>query len=137
MDCFQVNLYDLQPSQVYISAAKLASVQYALGCGGTMLLEPIQVKQMGEHLVITEGHTRSLALYLQGYQTVKAVWEPDELDEAMYDQCVVWCQEEGISKVSDLSARVVCHEAFEAFWLQRCRVMHILIKRHQLGPHKK
>ena len=121
MQTFEVRLLELQPSQIYVSLAKLKTVEYMLycGCGKTFL--PVTVARFENQLILTEGHTRALALYLQGYQTISAIWEPLPLTEKMYQQCLRWCQDAEVFSVADLAPRIIEHETFEILWLQRCR----------------
>lgn len=120
-EVFELRLLDLRPSQLYVSSCKLRSVDYAFCCGGASMLEPLPVVKIDGQWVLTEGHTRSLALYLKGYQTVKVFQDPDKIDLEMYQTCLSWCQNEGILSVADLAPRLVDHKTFEALWIQRCQ----------------
>lgn len=122
MKSFLVDLEDLQPSQLYISAGKLDVMRAAISHHG--FAEPLPVKHLGEELVLTDGHTRAFAAFESGQKCVPVVWDMDELDWEAYEICVCWCKEEGIRTIADLAGRVVNDEVYQRMWLDRCREMH-------------
>ena len=115
---FMMALDRIQPSQLYISEAKLAWVKEDGG-----LHEPLPVKQLAGRVVLTDGHTRAFAAWQAGRPEIEVYWDPDELDWEAYEICVTWCEAEGIRSVADLAGRVVPPEAYEVIWLQRCAHM--------------
>ena len=115
---FVVRLDDLQPSQLYISEAKLARVEEKDGAQG-----PLPVKQLAGRVVLTDGHTRAFAAWQAGRRDIEVYWDPDELDWEAYEICVAWCRAAGIRSVAGLAGRVVPPEEYEVAWLQRCAVM--------------
>ena len=114
----------LQPSQLYISAAKLRGVRGELALAGPATLSPLPVIRLGEDVVFTVGHTRAFVAWLAGLRRVRAAWDMDELDTQAYEICVSWCKEEGIRTIGDLQDRVVDADAYQALWLNRCAAMH-------------
>jgi hypothetical protein len=120
METFDADLSDLQPSQLYISSAKLAEVQRLVGAKAS----PLPVRRIGGRVVLTDGHTRALAAWREGRRTVQVHWDDDALDWEAYEICVEWCLEEGIRSVADLATRVVAARQYEELWLDRCRAMH-------------
>lgn len=114
----------IQPSQLFISSAKLSQVMKSFG---SQSIEPIPVKKLGENIIFVDGHTRAFAAFLRGVLEVPVYWETDELDWDAYEICVGWCRNEGIHSISDLKNRVVPHEKYEVLWLGRCeRMQHEL-----------
>jgi hypothetical protein len=109
----------LQPSQLYIHEGKLHRVRVS-----EQAWEPIPVKQLGLHLVMTDGHTRAFAAWSSGQETVAVVWDGDDLDWEAYEICVRWCQEDNIRTIADLEDRVVDAETYQRLWLDRCARMH-------------
>jgi hypothetical protein len=124
---FRMALDRLQPSQLYISADKLHKV-----LEGTEPGEPIPIKQLGRHLIMTDGHTRAFAAWSRGQSAVTVVWDEDELDWEAYEICVQWCEQEGIQTIADLEDRVVDGETYQTEWLDRCAAMH-----HKLEGRRK
>ncbi|MCJ7739294.1 MAG: hypothetical protein MUQ10_18610 [Anaerolineae bacterium] len=114
----------IQPSQLYISSAKLAQVQAWWWPRRVEQLSPIPVVQLDGIIVATDGHTRASAAYRAGLRAIPVVWEADELDWDAYRACEDWCRAGGIRTVMDLEGRVVSPSAYEELWLDRCRRMH-------------
>ena len=121
---FTIAIDRLQPSQLYVSAARLRRLSAAIGAGQVHRVHPVPVKQLGGDLVLTDGHTRVFAAWQAGETEVTAIWETDELDWEAYGICVAWCRADGIRSVADLAERVVEGKEFERLWLDRCRAMH-------------
>jgi hypothetical protein len=109
----------LQPSQLYIHEDKLRQMR-ATG----QAWDPIPVKQLGPHLIMTDGHTRAFSAWSSGQETIAVVWDEDDLDWGAYEICVRWCQEENIRTIRDLHDRVVDAETYQRLWLDRCAQMH-------------
>jgi hypothetical protein len=115
---FVMRLDELQPSQLYLSEAKLAWVQHE-----DAPAEPLPVKELGGRVVLTDGHTRAFAAWQAGRAEIEVYWDPDDLDWQAYQICVAWCEEEGIRTVADLAGRIVSPQEYEVVWLQRCARM--------------
>ena len=115
---FAMSLDELQPSQLYISEAKLAWVTEQGDAH-----EPLPVKRLSGRVVLTDGHTRAFATWQAGRRDIEVYWDPDELDWEAYEICVAWCRAAGIRSVAGLAGRVVPPEEYEVAWLQRCAVM--------------
>ena len=131
METFEISLPDLQPSQLYISADKLAKVERSLQDAPMAGSEPLPVKRLGSRTVLTDGHTRALAAQRAGARSVLATWETDELDWEAYETCVQWCRDEGVHAVADLQARIVPADRYEALWYERCRRLHERLARQR------
>jgi hypothetical protein len=114
----------LQPSQLYISTEKLAAVLRDFDPARPEAMEAVPLKQLGDDLVMTDGHTRAFAAFLSGLQEIPTVWDEDELDWEAYRLCVRWCKEAGVRCVGDLVGRVLGPEDYERLWRGRCQKMH-------------
>jgi hypothetical protein len=125
---FNIQLAQLQPSQLYINADKLA---YVLQLPDPAPLGPIPVKRLGDRIILTDGHSRAFAAYVRGCGEVRVVWDEDPLDWEAYARCVDWCQQGDIRSVADLKNRVVGNEQFETLWLDRCRAMQHELERER------
>jgi len=111
----------LQPSQLYISAHKLALVERRRATPAT--IEPVPVKKLGRSIVMTDGHTRAVAAVRAGLRRVPVYWEDEELSWEMYRVCVRWCRRAGIRTPAALSRRIVSHADYEQLWYARCSRM--------------
>jgi len=116
-------LVEIQPSQLYISTAKLARVVELWQPPDLLTIPPVPVKRLDGRLIATDGHTRAFAAYRRGLTEIPIVWDEDELDWEAYRICVDWCLAEGIHTVMDLEGRVVAPDDYAVLWLDRCRVM--------------
>lgn len=126
-----VSLQDLQPSQLYISQAKLSDVhsRYDFSVPGD--IPPIPIKTLDGQQVMTDGHTRAFAAYLAGLEAVPIIDDPDDLDWEAYQICVAWCHAEGIYTIAGLVGRVVNTEDYERLWFDRCREMQSELARER------
>ena len=120
---FEMKLEDIQPSQLFINVEKLNQVMKDFEPLSLETLPPIPVKELGKHVIFTDGHTRALAAHLRGLEKVRVFWDEDELDWEAYEMCVEWCQEARILTIADLKDRVVAPEAYDVLWLERCEEM--------------
>jgi len=127
-ETFVMCLDELQPSQLYISEAKLAWVKEAGD-----LQEPLPVKKLAGRVVLTDGHTRAFAAWQAGRSEIGVYWDPDELDWEAYEICVTWCEAAGIRTVADLAGRVVPPEEYDVVWLQRCARMQRALAEKRAG----
>lgn len=122
-EAFHLRLDKIQPSQLYISRSKFAAVMKYFNSSTESQLEPIPVRDFDGELVSTDGHTRGVAWYLQGYEKVDAIWEDVEMDWEAYQVCIDWCKDAGINSMLDLTDRFLDHSEYEILWLERCRIM--------------
>lgn len=114
---FLFPLLEIQPSQLYINAEKLAIVKKQ----NPTNFAPVPLKKLAGKIIFTDGHTRALALYLQGYTEIEAVWDEDDLDWQAYEICLRWCEEEKIFTIADLQNRILPPNEYKIKWMQRCR----------------
>lgn len=116
----------LYVSQLYISESKLLAVQSWLTPDGRHRCEPLPVHDFGDgNLTLTDGHTRAVALLLQGlmcpvrYDDDAIVTEPAGLKA--YRTAIGWCRDVGVHTVADLRGRILGEEQYQALWVERCR----------------
>src|SRR5512137_637827 len=103
----------LQPSQLYVSTAKLRKVQGRRRVFSARSFAPVPIKRLGRNLVLTDGHTRALAAALAGLRKIRVYWEDEELGWDLYRVCVRWCRRAGIRSVFDLRERIVPPREYE------------------------
>ncbi len=120
---FRMKIADIQPSQLFINAAKLSRVMETFDPARPETLQPIPVKKLGGQIIFTDGHTRALAAFLSGLVEIQVFWDEDELDWEAYAICVQWCREEGIHTIADLANRIILSEEYERLWIGHCRAM--------------
>ncbi len=118
----------IQPTQLYISSAKLDRVMKILKQIKKPAIEPIPVKKLEGQVIFVDGHTRALAALLLGLSEIPVYyWKDEEEDEELdwdeYKVCIEWCKEEGIHAISDLKNRIVPDKDYQVLWLDRCKKM--------------
>ncbi len=129
MGCFKLPVDQIQPSQLYISRDKLTKVNKYLKTTAYSQPELLPVKQIGDLVFFTDGHTRALALWEQGLAELDVYLDQDDLDWLQYLICVQWCQDLGVHQIRDLSNRIVDHLEYERLWYDRCAQMQNAVKR--------
>ncbi|MBN1922381.1 MAG: hypothetical protein JW892_14125 [Anaerolineae bacterium] len=126
-----LSLAKLQPSQLYISAEKLAAIESQWQPPLLETLDPIPIKELDGRIIYTDGHTRAFAALRQGFTEVPVTWDEDALDWDAYRICVTWCQNEGITTIMDLATRILPHEDYEVLWHERCRAMQAALAKQR------
>ena len=120
---FMFPIAELQPSQLWISEGKLRLVREWFDHDDMDSFDSIPVKSFNGKTLMTDGHSRVVAAYLAGLESVPVFWDEDELDMRAYAIDVKWCDEEGIKSPVDLAGRIVPHKAYERLWRKRCMEM--------------
>ena len=121
-------LADLQPSQFWISEAKLQAVQKWFQPDNLSGFEPIPVRMLDGLPVMTDGHTRAAAAVMAGLDKVPLVWDTDDLNWQMYRRCVAACRKYGVMSPYDLKERVLTEEAYDEKWNSWCDAMQEELK---------
>ncbi len=121
---FKMKYSDIQPSQLYISKKKLSKIKEKFNSKDLSTLEAIPIKKIGKEIFYTDGHTRAFAAYQAGFKEIPVIWEDEELDWEMYQICIKWCKDAGISSIADLSERIIDQKEYEILWYKRCDDLH-------------
>ena len=124
-------LKDLQPSQFYISQAKLSNIQAWFRKNGLSNFEPLPVKVIDGIPILTDGHTRAVSAILAGLESVPLVYDEDELDWNLYRYCVEQCTQKGIHSPYDLVDRVISACEYEEKWIGWCNQVHSKLHQNQ------
>ena len=125
------SLKDLQPSQFYISQAKLSNIQAWFRKDDLSNFEPLPVKVLDGIPILTDGHTRAVSAILAGLESVPLVYEEDELDWKLYRYCVEQCKQRGIYSPYDLVDRVISAHDYEEKWIGWCDQIHTKLQQDQ------
>lgn len=125
------SLKDLQPSQFYISQAKLSNIQAWFHKDDLSNFEPLPVKVLDGIPILTDGHTRAVSAILVGLESVPLVYDEDELDWNLYRYCVEQCNQKGIHSPYDLVDRVISAYEYEEKWIGWCNQVHSKLQQKQ------
>lgn len=112
----------LRPSQLYLNAEKLAAVLDRVG-DGRFNPGSLPVYRFDGDLHLVDGHTRAFVAYLVGCETVAVEYDaalPKKHDVALYRECLDWCADAGVERVSDFTGRVLGPTVYEREWVERC-----------------
>ena len=125
------SLKDLQPSQFYISQAKLSNIQAWFHKDDLSNFEPLPVMVLDGIPILTDGHTRAVSAILAGLESVPLVYDEDELDWNLYRYCVEQCTQKGIHCPYDLVDRVISAHDYEEKWIGWCEQIPSKIQQNQ------
>ena len=125
------SLKDLQPSQFYISQAKLSNIQAWFHKDDLSNFEPLPVMVLDGIPILTDGHTRAVSAILAGLESVPLVYDEDELDWNLYRYCVEQCTQKGIHSPYDLVDRVISAHDYEEKWIGWCEQISSKLQQNQ------
>ena len=123
MNIQSLTLLEVQPSQLYISEAKLIRVNAWLKPSDLGNFQPIPKKILDGIPVMTDGHTRAAAALRYGLTAVPLVEEDEDLDWEMYRRCVQACRERKIFSPMDLLHRIINEKEYRKRWYSWCDKM--------------
>lgn len=119
-DPFTLPSTAVQPSQLYLNGLKLSLVTQWFDFD-TPNYDPLPVREIDGRWTFTDGHTRAFVAHLSGADELRVVRDGDEISIPVYERCVSWCEDEGVTEIGDLAGRVVTNATFEARWVDRCQ----------------
>lgn len=129
-----LKLSDISPSQLYISAEKLAGVEKWFS-PEALAENPLPVRDFGNgRYTLTDGHTRALCAYRRGMTAIPCVYDRDPIvadppGPELYRMDTEWCARFGIFTVADLASRVVSGADYARLWRARCDAGYELMTR--------
>jgi len=129
----KLTLRDIQPSQFWVSEAKLAEIARWFDPRDLSNFEPIPSKLLDGIPMMTDGHTRAVAAIRAGLESVPLMWEPDEWNWSMYRRCVEECRARGVYSPHDLTGRVISAADYKALWNDWCDIMHEEVEAEEKG----
>ena len=131
-EIFLIDLLSIQPTQLYINAAKVNKVRQFYNPISIQTLPPIPIAKLEDKIIFTDGHTRAFVAYQAGLKKIRVYWDSEDLDWEVYRVCLDWCITEGIKSIKDLENRVVHSKEYKKLWIARCKVAREGIKKNGL-----
>lgn len=115
-DTFSARIDQLQPSQTYLSRARLNNISRHI----QFISKPLPVRLIDGRLCIIEGHERCFALYSLGEKNVQVYIDnrPIPSDEN-FQRMVKYAEESGIVSMADFEDRIVEPSDFRVLWLEK------------------
>ena len=112
---------EIQPSQLYLNAAKLAKVKELYKPISLDSLPPIPIKELDNEIIFIDGHHRAYVAVTFGFEKLPVYWESDaNLNLDLYRVCINWCKSENIVSVLDLRNKIVKNTDFKKLWIKKC-----------------
>lgn len=115
------------PSQLYLNYDKLKAVRDKLYKNDEFQvskLEPVPIKERNGLIFYMDGHHTAFLVYQAGLKKMKVYWEPEEWNWELYDVCLQWCKDAGITSIKDLASRKIPNDDYQKLWIDRCQQMH-------------
>lgn len=114
-ETFFVRLDQLQPSQPFLSQARLDNILR----NTAFILRPVHVRELFGRYCLIEGHERCFALLSAGHSNVEAYVESNDAEFALFKKCVEITIDSGVATVGDFSERILPPAQFRQLWVQR------------------
>lgn len=116
LDTFSVRIDQLQPSQTYISQARLNNISRHV----QFLSRPVPVRLIDGRLCVVEGHERCFALFSLGEKNVSVYIDDRESpsDEA-FKKMVKFTEDNGVASIQDFDQRILQPADFRVLWLEK------------------
>ncbi|MEW6713178.1 MAG: hypothetical protein AB1403_25380 [Candidatus Riflebacteria bacterium] len=115
-ETFSVRIDQLQPSQTYISQARLDNISRHV----QFLSRPVPVRKINGRLCIVEGHERCFALHSMGETNVQAYLDSKPSpEESCFKQMVKYAADSGIASIADFEDRILNPAEFRVLWLAK------------------
>ncbi|OLS27872.1 MAG: hypothetical protein HeimC3_01660 [Candidatus Heimdallarchaeota archaeon LC_3] len=112
---------EIQPSQLYLNAAKISKVKELYKPISLDSLPPIPIKELDNEIIFTDGHHRAYVAVSMGLKDLPVYWETENnLSWNLYKVCVNWCKSENIYEILDLRKKIVKNTDFKNLWIKKC-----------------
>jgi hypothetical protein len=121
------------PGQFALSTTKL---QRALAAYEQNPSEPFSVRQVGEDLVLTDGHHRAIVALLMGVVQVDVYLDTGDWDWEIWERCVAECRQRGVTRLDDLIGRMLPHDGYEQEWCACCDHITEQVEAERAAGHR-
>lgn len=117
MNTFRVHIDQLQPSQPYLSRARLDIIMR----NTAFLLKPVAVRELNGRLCAIEGHERLFALQTLGSVEADVYIDESGKDAKIWQKCVEITISMGVATIQDLEDRMLTPSGYRQLWIERKR----------------
>jgi len=115
-ETFSVRIDQLQPSQTYISQARLDNISRYV----QFLSRPVPVRKINGRLCLVEGHECCYALHSMGKTTIRAYLDTrPSPGEKCFKEMVKYTADSGVASVADFEDRILNPAEFRVLWLAK------------------
>ncbi|WP_416150578.1 hypothetical protein ACM26V_06285 [Salipaludibacillus sp. HK11] len=119
----EVELKDLQPSQMFINRSKLRSLIMDGFNAEETDGNPFPVIKFDGELVLIDGHTKAFLADQQGIGKITVEYISEVENLAVYQTCVGLCKQEKITTVADLGKQIISNQDFERAWIKKVEII--------------
>ncbi len=130
---FEVNLNDLNVSQIYLNRTKIDAIKNWFCVSKIDDYEPLPVYDFGDgKLTLTDGHSRAFVADQFGIKKIKVQYDRDEIvtgktGQKLYKEALIWCKRFSIDNIGELENRIISSEDYAFYWIERCNRSYNLI----------
>jgi len=118
-EVFTLSLEKLQPSQLYISRARLDFARKWFIPSQRDCMDACPVKKINNQWILLDGHVRATLADQAGWLAIPLYEHQQEIDLEPYLADVKLCEEAGVFNASELINRIVPHKEYEERWRKR------------------
>ncbi|MGT2756415.1 hypothetical protein [Streptococcus ovuberis] len=116
-------ILNLQPSQFYLSEAKLQAIEVWFNPQDLAGFEPIAVKYLDGQWIVVDGHSRLFVAYQKGLEALPVILEEEDWNWDFYRFCVEATKEKRIVSIADLATRRLPQDLYEVKWIGWCQAI--------------
>jgi hypothetical protein len=115
-ETFSVRIDQLQPSQTYLSRARLLNISRHVD----FIKKPVPVRLINGRLCLVEGHERCFALSSLGNEMVDVYIDGNRsMSDQVFARLVELAIADGIASIQDFADRLVEPDEFRTLWLEK------------------
>lgn len=116
----EFSILNLQPSQFYLSEAKLETIRTWFQADDLSQFEPISIKQIDDQWIIVDGHSRLFVAYQHGLEMIPVQLEQEDWNWDFYRFCIQATKDKGITSIADLGTEILTAVDYDTLWINWC-----------------
>lgn len=119
-------LLELGLSQIYLNKNKIDAIEKWFNPNDLSNFKPLTVHNYGNgRYTLTDGHSRAYVSYKHGLKEVPIIYDNDDLVSGetalmLYQADIAWCNRFRLENISHLKKRILSHDNYQKFWIERC-----------------
>lgn len=119
-------LLELGLSQIYLNENKINAIETWFNPKDLSNFTPLTVHNYGNgRYTLTDGHSRAYVAYKYGLNEIPIIYDNDDLVAGetglmLYQADIIWCNRFRLENISHLEKRILSHENYQQFWIERC-----------------
>lgn len=116
----------LNPSQIYLSAEKIKSVTEWFNPQNMDEFQPLPIHDFGnESYTLIDGHTRAYVAHKNGISVLPVFYDEEDvvtsqIGQMQYKADIDWCKRFKLTHIKQLENRILSKSAYQKLWMERC-----------------